>query len=101
MQVYSSLRSYQNYLIDTNRADVADCNVMPETGLTDDVAEGLIRACPTLGTEFVRLSPLAPHGRRRFLLSAQSKFNYPDDDNAGARWVETGEVEIVKLDNLD
>jgi hypothetical protein len=64
---------------------------VPFPGLTDETALELLASCPTLGAEFVRLSPETPHGRRRFLLSAQSAFNYPDDDEAGQRWVETGE----------
>jgi hypothetical protein len=73
-------------------ADVADCNIVPVPGLTDETARALLAACPGVGTELAALSAPAPHGRRRFIPSAQSMAAFPDDDNVAAQWVETGET---------
>jgi hypothetical protein len=53
--------------------------------------------CPAMGQYFSRLSPPTEHGRRRFLLSAESSNCYPEDDEFGQRWVDTGEVEEIEL----
>ena len=46
---------------------------MTEDHITDEAAEELLQRSPTLAANFIRLSPEAPHGRRRFLLSDEAK----------------------------
>jgi hypothetical protein len=66
--------------------DVANCNITTIDHITDEV---------------IRLSPEAPHGRRRFLLSAEAKTCYPDDDEFGRTWLETGEIPSGEVDEED
>jgi hypothetical protein len=78
--------------------DVANCNITTIDHITDEVAEDFLQHSPTLAANFIRLSPEAPHGRRRFLLSAEAKTCYPDDDEFGRTWLETGEIPSGEVD---